>query len=70
VALILPIVLVEAALAATGTTDWTVYFIGILVGLLASRGAISSQNIYEGQIVKAGVKGIESPEAKLEMKKK
>jgi hypothetical protein len=70
VTLILPIVLVEAAIAATGTTDWTLYFIGILTGLLASRGAISSQNIFEGQIVKAGVKGADSPEAKLELKKK
>ena len=70
VALILPIVLVEAAIAATGTTDWTLYFLGILVGLLASRGAVSSQNIYEGQIVKAGEKAAKSPEAKLELKKK
>jgi hypothetical protein len=70
VALILPVILVEAAIAATGTTDWTLYFIGVLVGLLASRGAVSSQNIFEGQIVKAGVKGADSPEAKLELKKK
>jgi len=56
VSLLLPVVLVEAAIAATGTTDWTLYFIGVFTGLLASRGAISSQNIYDQQVLKAGDK--------------
>jgi hypothetical protein len=54
VSLFLPIILVEAAIAATGTTDWTLYFIGIFTGLLASRGAVSSQSIYDQQVLKAG----------------
>jgi hypothetical protein len=49
--LILPVILVEAAIFATGTTDWTLYFIGIFTGLLASRGSVSSQNIYNGMVV-------------------
>jgi hypothetical protein len=56
VSLLLPIVLVEAAIAATGSTDWTFYFIGILTGLLASRGSVSSQNIYNGMIVEKSLK--------------
>ena len=54
--LILPIILVEAAIAATGTTDWTLYFIGIFTALLASRGAASSQSIYDQQVLKSSNK--------------
>lgn len=54
-AMILPIILVELAILASGTTDWTLFVVGFFTGLLASVGTKTSQTTYDEQIAKAAV---------------
>lgn len=52
--LVLPIIFVEVAVAATGTTDWIVYFLGFLTGLLASQGTYRVQSGYDEKVLARG----------------
>ena len=50
--LVLPIVFVEAAVFATGTTHWVAYFLAFLTGLLASQGTFKAQTGYDNVLMK------------------
>lgn len=48
---LLPVVLVEAGIAATGATEWYVYLIGILTGLTAYQAAEKTQTSYNDRLL-------------------
>ena len=51
--LVLPIVFVEVAVFASGATDWVIYFLAFLTGLLASQGTYRVQSGYDAKVLEA-----------------
>jgi hypothetical protein len=49
--MILPIILVEVAIASSGSRDWELFVVGFFTGLLASVGTKISQTTYDKQVL-------------------
>jgi hypothetical protein len=53
---VLPVIFVEAAIAATGNAVWYAFLVGLIVGLGASQATNNSQNSYDEKIVAKALK--------------
>jgi K+-transporting ATPase A subunit len=56
--ILLPIVLVEVAILATGGGVWWLYVIGALNGLLAATGVSKTQQAYDARQVKKQLQAV------------